>query len=1361
MHGVAFDRPARTYPEPLPRDEVVLVAPPALQQQQSGGGAAIAQMLIPMVGMLGSVLVGILFYKNAIMLLASGAMILSSVGGGLFMRRAQRQNVEKQRRTTREKYSRYLALQSTRLEDITRRQQQVNSRLHPDLATLAATVAGRSYVWERRPGDDDFLLTRVGAGLEPLCSPVRIESRADPLADYDQDLLAKAQGVAAQFQHIEDGPLPIPLRGLGTLALIGRSEATHGLARAMLCQVAAFHAPDDVRIMAYYPPEATGEWSWLKWLPHTRCPRLARGDDQAGEPLCLLANTIEDFQTLLASQILPEIEQRRKLGEGPQSQHARQATALPHFVLILDGYSPRAPLARIPAVAELLRDGAALGVTIICLASDRSEEPALLQARLESSPAGWFIFSETTFGGRRIEGIHPDNASVEVAERISRALAPLVISEKGAQHDLSHDIRLLDLFSTAAPEAIGASEIGRPRSQEDLLRAPIGLDASGAPLLLDFKEAAEGGMGPHGLIIGATGSGKSELLRTIVTSLAINHNAETVSFVLADFKGGAAFADLAALPHTAGMISNLQSDLTLVDRMRAALFGEQERRQRMLREAGNLDNIKQYHIMRQSNPSLEPMPYLIIIVDEFAELLASRPDFGELFVAIGRVGRSLGMHLLLATQRLGEGRIQALEGHLRYRICLRTFSAQDSSAVIGVPDAFYLPSYPGIGYFKVDTHIYKQFKTATVSLPYTTPTPDVDQMLALRIFTPTGALIPYVSATQTNDPPSTTTSTADSLRTDMDVIITRLIERPAGRQPIKAHQVWLAPLRPDLTLGAVLHRLARGQIDGSGWGAAPPFDPLRIPIGLLDLPAEQAQQPMFLDFSGAGGHLALVGAPQTGKSTLLQTIMAAFMLTHTPRDAQLYAIDLGGGLLRAFESAPHVGAVCGKSDRDQIRRVVRQLHTLLAEREFFFRQHRIDGMATYRARRQAGEFADVPYGDVFLLIDNLAQFQSDFDQLDGELFDMVATGLTYGVHVIMTANRWAEIRTKLRDNIGARLELRLNDPAESEMGKAAALSLPANTPGRGVIKGGLQFQVALPQVDNESDVRQEARRHALDALVTRVRTSWAGEAAPPVLMLPEVVATPQAAPANGTNGANADTPGAPIGLEEFRLDTVYLDLIGAGPHAIIFGDGESGKTNLLRVLAHGLQQRYTPEQAQFAIIDYRRNLLDFLESPHLFAMAVTPPMVKECVERLRAELEKRQLSSEQLSIADLRNPRSWDGPHYFLLVDDYEMLVTPAGNPLAPLADLIQQGKDVGFHLILARKVAGASRGAFETVFQRVKESGSPGVILSGDPQEGALLGTQRAAILPPGRGYLVRRNQRPTLIQTFQADPAQHPQQA
>lgn len=1354
MHGVTFDRPARSYPEPLPTEEIALIAPPNFPQQQSGGGAAIAQMLFPMIGMLGSVVVGILFYKNPVMLVASGAMILSSVGGSIFMRRTQRRSMEKQKKATRERYSRYIEAQGTRLETIARRQQQVSGRLHPDLVTLASYVTRREYVWERRPEDTDFLVTRIGTGPAPLCCPVRVESKADPLADYDQDLLAQAQGLVARFQHADDNPITVPLQGMGSLSLVGQRDATCGLARAMLCQVAAFHAPDDVRILAYFLREAVDQWSWLKWLPHTRRLRYVRSETKdAGEPQCLLADTVEDFQRLLVSQVMPEIERRRTLlGEGRRTQHAVEA--LPRFILVLDGFSPRSAVAQLPEVAELLRQGATLGVTTLCLAQNRSEEPAALQARLETTSSGWITFSETSSGGRRIEGIIPDHAPVEIAERISRGLAPLVMTEQGMQHDLAHDIRLLDLMQFVTPDSIDTTVSWQPHNQQELLRAPIGLDSSGAPLTLDLKEAADGGMGPHGLIIGATGSGKSELLRTIVTSLAINHDPETVNFVLADFKGGAAFADLAALPHTAGMISNLQSDLTLVDRMRAALFGEQERRQRMLREAGNLDNIKQYHARRQTDSSLEPLPYLLIIVDEFAELLTSRPDFAELFMAIGRLGRSLGMHLLLATQRLGEGRIQGLEGHLRYRICLRTFSAQESSAVIGTPDAFYLPPFPGIGYLKVDTHIYKQFKTATVSTPYAGLMPDAGAQISLRIFTSTGMLEPYAPG----DAPSlaskapTSTSLAESippsdlLQTDMDAIIAKLVERRPGHLDRRAHQVWLPPLRHDLALGDVLRMQTQGLIDGAHWSAHPPFGVLRIPVGLLDMPFEQAQEPLFLDFSGAGGHLAFVGAPQSGKSALLQTIITSFMLTHTPHDVQFYAIDLGGGSLSVFESSPHVGAVCGKSERDKVRRVVRQLHTILAEREYFFRQHHIDGMASYRQRRQGGEFADESYGDVFLLIDNLAQFQSEFDQLDSELFDMVATGLTYGVHVIMAANRWAEIRAKLRDNIGTRLELRLNDPAESEMGKAAALGVTSATPGRGIVKSGLQFQTALPRLSAVTTSDPASRRMALDDVVERVRTSWTGDAAPPVLMLPEVVSLDEIS----SGGSLEEPPGIPIGLDEFRLAKVSLDLVTSGPHFMVFGDGESGKTNMLRLLAQGLMRRYAPEQAQFAIVDYRRNLLGFLESPHLFAMAVTPPMLKECVERLRTELENRQPVSAHLTIEELRNPKTWQGPHYFLLIDDYDMLVGPSGNPLAPLADLIQQGKDVGLHVVLTRKVAGTSRGAFETVFQKVRESGSPGLILSGDSQEGALLGIQRASVQPAGRGYLVRRNHRPALIQTF-----------
>ncbi|MGH2517042.1 MAG: type VII secretion protein EccCb, partial [Ktedonobacterales bacterium] len=436
-------------------------------------------------------------------------------------------------------------------------------------------------------------------------------------------------------------------------------------------------------------------------------------------------------------------------------------------------------------------------------------------------------------------------------------------------------------------------------------------------------------------------------------------------------------------------------------------------------------------------------------------------------------------------------------------------------------------------------------------------------------------------------------------------------------------------------------------------------------------------------------------------------------------------IDLGGGLLRQLEGLPHVGAVCGKAERDKIRRTIRQMRTIVEEREYLFRERRIDNIATYRQRRQEGELSDVLFGDVFLIIDDLAQLQADFEGIDAELVEIIMSGLTYGVHVVVASNRWPDIRPKLRDNIGARLELRLNDPVESEIGKAFALSLPVNAPGRALIKGGLQFQTALAWVDAYDAPNPQTLQPpqtlpaAIDALATRMRAAWRDPAAPPIRMLPPLVpAGDLPAPAPG------QPSGVPIGLEEFQLDPIFIDLIASGPHFLIFGDGESGKTSLLRGWISELERRYTPEQAQFALVDFRRNLLDFLGDPHLFSYACTPPMLKECVEKLKAELDSRMLGSANLTIEELRNPKKWTGPHYFLFVDDYESLVTPAGNPLAPLADLIAQAKDVGFHVVLARKVAGTSRTAFEAIFQRLRETGSPGLVMNGDPQEGALLGT-------------------------------------
>ena len=313
-----------------------------------------------------------------------------------------------------------------------------------------------------------------------------------------------------------------------------------------------------------------------------------------------------------------------------------------------------------------------------------------------------------------------DQMDLASAEAFARRLAPLHTVEGPVREDsLSRAPELPDLLGLADVRSFDLDAAWQPRPQRDRLRVPVGIGDNGGPVLLDIKESAQQGMGPHGLVIGATGSGKSEFLRTLVLGLAMTHSTETLNMVLVDFKGGATFAGLSEMPHVSAVITNLENELTLVDRMQDALSGEMVRRQELLRGPGNYASLSDYEKARASGEAdLDPLPSLFIVVDEFSEMLSAKPEFIDLFVAIGRLGRSLGMHLLLASQRLEEGRLRGLESHLSYRIGLRTFSA------LGVPRRPRRPRRlraaarsPGLGYLKPDQSTLLRFKAAYVSGP--------------------------------------------------------------------------------------------------------------------------------------------------------------------------------------------------------------------------------------------------------------------------------------------------------------------------------------------------------------------------------------------------------------------------------------------------------------------------------------------------------------------------------------------------------------------------------------------------------------------------------------------------------------------
>ncbi len=1339
--GVVWHRPQRLWPVPPPATPIRLASPP---QAAADNGSGLLQVMLPMIGTL-SVVAFAFVVRSKIYLVVSGFMVVAMVGGSLLTRVSQNRRARRQRVRERAAYRRHLDDVRRRAEAAAEVQRAGLDGLYPTVAQLPDLVGTGGACWERRPDDPDFATVRLGSGHVAATAPVQLDVEASPLETPDPVLADAAASLVEQFQTLPDAPVTIPLADLGVVAIVGDRQRARDLAGAWVAALAALHAPGDLRMLGIIPAESVAGWEWAKWLPHLRDPLGGDGFGRASRTLVTDATRFaENVEGLLG----PRLEQAAR---AEQSMSLTKTLAVEHAVVLVDGYTPNGPLGTIRPLDSMLRAAARLKTSVIVLVDSDADVPSVCGARVDLTPDGGCTYRETTQGGRIDLAVTPERLDRDAAERLARFLAPLQLTGEDAHADLVDTLRLADLLGLEhAGEhdpaaawlrltdlATPAQEPARPETDERdeaptrpspgaLLTAPIGVAADGTTVVLDLKESAAGGMGPHGILVGATGSGKSELLRTLTVSLAGSHDPELLSFVLVDFKGGAAFAGLEQLPHVAGVITNLAHDLALVDRVRAALTGELERRQEILREAGNFDSIRAYHAQAAAGADLPPLPYLVVIVDEFGELLAARPEFLDTFIAIGRLGRSLGVHLMLATQRLDEGRIRGLEPHLRYRACLRTFSAAESQTVIGSSAAFELPPLPGLGYLRVDSTM-QRFKAALVSTAYRPPTEQTfRRAVAAELVRPFRLASPPQRADETAD----SLPTEDARRTDLSVLVGRMQAHAGDR---RAHQVWLPPLQAALTLGDLM--------------AALPEPPrrLELPVGLLDLPERQAQQPLTLDLTGSGGNAVVVGAPRTGKSTALSTMVIALASLHTTAEAQVYVMDLAGGALNPLSELPHVGAVVGRHEPDMIGRLLRELRALIEERSALARRHRAGTLELLRERVAAGDGHDLP--DTFLVIDGIGLLRANHPELEQEVGEIAATGLQFGVHVVVAAGRWLDIRPSLLDALGTRLELRLNDPIDSMAGKAKSAAL-ADLPGRGLTRAGVQFQAALPSLARSAGVGSpdsELRR------VAKLITDQEGtNRAPRILPLPDKVAPGDIAALTSVSGGEVsevgDDGGFLLGVQEFRTSPVRLDLLAPGSHLMIFGDGQSGRTTVLRRATETLLRAGT-ERVSVHIVDLGRGLLELAERPGVDDYAFTVDQAAQLAATLSKQLEERQPPSD-LSFERLRAGDWWSGPQHVLVVDDYDLLLGPAGSPLVPLLDAIGQARDIGLHVLLARRASGSQRTAFEPFGQRLREVGATGLVMSGPTNEGPLVADVAAHPQPPGRGFLVRARERTALVQ-------------
>jgi ESX secretion system protein EccC len=1276
----------------MPEGQITLSAPPRVDSTPAGA-AGWLQYLFPVVGSLG----GLLFIVNnpKPLFVASGLFfMLSSIGMGVGMGVQQRLAARRRTYGARAKYLEYLGNLRSDLQSTAAAQRSSSAWRYPAPEALLALIRSPARLWERRPGDADFLLLRLGEGPQPLAKPVGIPVEDGPAQASDPVCVSAAAELIRAYGSVADDAIGVDLRSARVLSVLGPRAARLDLARALCCQLAVLHAPEEVRLLLCAGSTEAPDWEWIKWLPHLRGAQDGADGHSTAEPVA--------DPGVLDSIVSSRAAHARKVQAG-----ADLLDSGPWLVVLADGVIPT------PEAVSLLRRVPSR-TTLVVLGGSPAEEPNEVDVRVRVT-AGRLRVEHLGAPDPPAEG-RADGMGPRSAEAVARRLAPLRLSEEpGAR--LADTISLTGLLGVGDVGALDPALAWRRRPISEILRVPIGVSSDGEAVVLDLKESALGGDGPHGLVIGATGSGKSELLRTIVTGLALTHPPDLLAFVLADFKGGAAFAGLQDLPHVAGLITNLANDLAMVDRMHAALFGEIRRRQELLRSAGNLASLRDYQHRLAEGQALAPLPYLLVLVDEFGELLASRPDFIDLFVAVGRLGRSLGMHLLLSSQQLDEGRLRGLEGHLSYRIAMRTFSAAESRTVLGVPDAYELPPIPGSAYLKVGTTVYKRFRAALVSQVYSPP----DQS---EVGPPRPREFRLTSGAQSS-PATVQDPDAQAGPSLLDVVVPQLRDAAA-----RAHQIWLPPLEPRVALDAILSSAPSPGSRGT----------LSVPIGLVDKPAEQKRDVLVADLSASAGHLLVVGASLTGKTTLLKTLVASFALTHTPLEAQFYCIDYGGGGLSALGELPHVGGVAGRQDAELVMRTVTSVSALVDEREAQFKAAGIDSLEALRSRRGKGDLDGDGWADVFLVIDNWPALRQDFEELEAPLQEIAARGLGYGVHLVMTANRWVDVRSSLRESVGGRLELRLNDPTESAVNRKAAENVPKGLPGRGITVDSLHFQTALPRIDGRVDVLDQQR--GLEELVAGVSAAWSGPHARPVLVLPRLIKI-----ADLPKARKGGQGGVPIGVSERDLGVVRLDLVAGDPHFLVFGDVESGKTNFMRTFLRGLMSGHTSTDIQVLVVDYRRTLLGVVPSEYLLGYAGAEPAASAQLAET-VQVLTRRLPPADLSIERLRARNWWHGPEVYVVADDYDLVAAPGGNPLLPLLPLLAQAKDVGLHVLLARRTGGASRGILEQLMLRLRELGTPGLLLSGDPQEGAILGSSRSGLQPPGRGLLVRRHERPPLIQ-------------
>ncbi|WP_030174783.1 FtsK/SpoIIIE domain-containing protein [Spirillospora albida] len=1156
------------------------------------------------------------------------------------------------------------------LDRLRRADQAERRALHPDPAEVLLTATGpRRRLWERRRDDADTLHLRLG--LADL--PARIELTGDEDGEIP---IPSARQV----------PVALPLADLGVLGVTGPRAASRGLARWLVAQAAALHSPRDLAIVVLSAgPEAGEEWNWVRWLPHC-APR-------EGEECTALVGGDPESVAHRVTELAIRVTERRRSAQPDAGflGRARSAENVPYNILIvLDG--ARA-LRRVPGMPMLLSRGPEFGLHAICIDDEERLLPEECRAVAAWDPQHP---SRLHLRGQGLDALGPvlaDQVSPSWTDRVARALAPVRdVSREDAESALPAIVRLLDLLDMPAPTPEHVLQSWQ-RTGGRTTRVPIGVGGGkGSSRMYEIDLRADG---PHGLIAGTTGAGKSELLQTLIASLALANRPDEMTFVLIDYKGGAAFKDCARLPHTVGMVTDLDGHAT--ERALESLAAELRRREEILLDAGAKD-IDDYNDLRPSDPGLPTMPRLVLVIDEFAAMVTELPDFVTGLVDIGRRGRSLGVHLILATQRPAGVVTADIRANTNLRIALRVTDPDESTDVLDAPDAAHISkTTPGRCYVRSGAAAPHAVQSARIGGRRPGATGREPLVLPLPW---QGLGRPLPAPREAAD---------DSTVTDLSTLVQAIDEaaRRAGidRQP----SPWLNPLPEQV-------RLSPRTAAGGSVVDVPP-----IAFGITDLPAIQSREELALDLPSSG-HLYIAGSAQSGRSTALRTIAGSLTGAVSPYDAHLYAIDCGAGALLPLIGLPHCGAVVTRDQLDRCERLLTALTAEVARRQQLLAEAGFASLAEQRAAVAATD--RLPW--MVLLLDRWEGFLGAFEHYDyGRLVDqtlrLLREGAAVGLRAVFTGDR-SGLGGQVSTVFDRRLVLRMADPNDYGYAGLQEKQIPAAMPpGRALEAAApgappVESQIGLLGDDPSGTSQVAALQEIARACVARYGRLPRKQRPLHVDELP-VRVTYREAMTLDPEFVAPSALWALVGVGGDTLAPMGIDLLNDGPGFAVAGPPRSGRSTTLRTIVHSLlDPAVGGGQVPVVLITPRRSPLRLLEGHPGVLGLLTADSDQDDLEKAVGE-ENR----------------------YVIVVDDAELL--DESDLDDALTTALRTARDGEHAVVIGGTTTDLGRG-YRGFLSDTRRSRS-GVLLSVEtPDDGDLFGLRlpRNAPLggPTGRGLLV-----------------------